>query len=635
MAPQTPEMEKETFVETALKLSGKSEEEARKTGALDRADEQVEDLFAPKYQTAGSPIHRAVWDQEFPTDLFQAKERPVPDACRQVMERSLEIARRRSREHTNYDQNRKINQDTLNELAGAGYWGLLVDERYGGVGAPFIAFARFLTRMATVEATVAGLASVHGCIGAVDPLRTFGSPEQKERFLPRLASGESLSAFALTEPNAGSDLTALRTRARLEGNEYVVDGEKLFITNAVPGRTVGLVCLIENRPAVLIVDLPEHENEQFQIVPYGLHALKHTYNQGMKFNGLRVPKENLLQPTRGDGLTIAYHGLNRGRIALCASAAGNMRLMLKDMLPWAHHRRTYGAAIESRELVQRRIARMAGLIVGCDSLTDWGGWLLDEGYRGEMECTVAKIFASESQKEAAIELYMKTHGGRAFLHGHMFGDNVHEYLAPCIYEGEGEILGLGFFKSLIKEHGKNYFEPVGRALHDQGIRKPNMSNPGHLWKIRKALVTYAKWRVNQTVGGWRAPSLPSLPRPLDEHAGFAADGLQRSRLEISALMRKYALGLPDRQCAMSYLSRRIQNMIVMLTASLWAARQNDELITQAAGVLCDDMRRELTGNRPTGAEFKRATKLGEAIAGGGFKLLDGIEANDILMPYQN
>ena len=119
--------------------------------------------------------------------------------------------------------------------------------------------------MATIEPNVAGLASVHGCIGAVDPLRTFGTTEQKERYLPKLASGERLSAFALTEPCAGSDLTALRTEARLDGDEYVVNGEKLFITNAVPGRTVGLVCRIEGRPSVLIVDLPDHENDQFQL----------------------------------------------------------------------------------------------------------------------------------------------------------------------------------------------------------------------------------------------------------------------------------------------------------------------------------------------------------------------------------
>ena len=95
-------------------------------------------------------------------------------------------------------------------------------------------------------------------------------------------------------------------------------------------------------------------------------------------------------------------------------------------------------------------------------LVAWGSWLIDQGFRGELECIIAKIFGSEAQKEAAIELFMKTRGGRSFLHGHLFGDNVHEYLAPCIYEGEGEMLGMAFFKSLVKEHGRQYFEPLGK-----------------------------------------------------------------------------------------------------------------------------------------------------------------------------
>ena len=94
---------------------------------------------------------------------------------------------------------------------------------------------------------------------------------------------------------------------------------------------------------MLIVDLPNAENEHFQLRKYGLYALKHTYNQGIVFNDFRVPAENLLVPPRGDGLTIAYHGLNLGRVALCANAAGAMRLMMASMIPWAQFRRTYGA----------------------------------------------------------------------------------------------------------------------------------------------------------------------------------------------------------------------------------------------------------------------------------------------------
>ncbi|HEY2154442.1 MAG TPA: acyl-CoA dehydrogenase family protein [Isosphaeraceae bacterium] len=632
-APASEEPVGQTFVEVALELGGKSAEESRKTGKLDRADEQVEAMFATRYQTSNSPIHRAVWDRELPLDLFQSRPPDVPEACRRVMDESLEVVRRHVSAGTLYDENKKISRAVLDDLARVGYWGLLVDREYGGQGAPFSAFAPFLTKMATVDATVAGLASVHGCIGAVDPLRAFGSLEQKSNYLPRLASGERLSAFALTEPGAGSDLTALRTTARLDGDDYVVDGEKLFITNAIPGRTVGLVCLIEGKPAVLIADLPDHEDEHFQLVKYGLYALKHSYNNGLIFREFRVPAENLLRVGKGDGLTIAYHGLNLGRVALCANAAGTMRLMLANMLPWADFRRTYGAKIASRELVQRRIGRMAALIAGCDALVAWCSSLLDEGYRGEMECIIAKIFGSEAQKEAAIELFMKTHGGRAFLHGHNFGDNVHEYLAPCIYEGEGEMLGMAFLKSLVKEHGKQFFEPIGRVIAAKGLKNPNPLNPAHAWALKDAMIPYAKWRAGQFFAGKRHVQWPDMPENLRKHAEFANDGLYATRLEISEVMTKHQLKLADRQCRMAEVSQRIQDLVVMLATSLWAAKQPAGLTRDAADILCQDLARKLTGKRPSDSYFRAVTKLGKAIDEGGYAEIAGIPAEPILMKY--
>src|SRR5690606_35005411 len=135
----------ETFVETALKLGGKSEEEARKTGALDRADEQVEDLFAPKYHTSGSPVHRAVGDAELPLDLFVAPDTSITsDESLKVMDASLAVVRERRLAGQLLDERRKLTPETLNALAEAGYWGLLVDQQFGGSGASFNAFARFL-----------------------------------------------------------------------------------------------------------------------------------------------------------------------------------------------------------------------------------------------------------------------------------------------------------------------------------------------------------------------------------------------------------------------------------------------------------------------------------------------------------
>src|SRR5690606_7522239 len=137
------------------------------------------------------------------------------------------------------------------------------------------------------------------------------------------------------------------------------------------------------------------------------------------------------------------------------------------------------------------------------------------------------------------ELFMKTHGGRSFLHGHMFGDNVHEYLAPCIYEGEGEMLGMAFFKSLVKHHGMKFFEPIGKALAAAKIKKPNPLNPAHAWALRGVVGPYMKWIVSQKFGAKSRPQLPgNMPAELRTHAEFAADWLQRSPLVIDGVMRK-------------------------------------------------------------------------------------------------
>jgi alkylation response protein AidB-like acyl-CoA dehydrogenase len=633
-ADHTAVTEEASFAETALKLGGKGEEEVRRMGAVDKADDQVESLYTRQHQTSSSPIHQAVWDHEIPIDLFMAQPSPSSASAKRVMDDSLKVVERNLYAGTLLDDQRKIRDDVLNDLGEAGYWGLLVDDKYGGSGVPFSQFAPFLTRMAQFDPTIAGLASVHGCIGAVDPLLSFGNQEQKQRFLPDLASGKRLSAFALTEPCAGSDLTALRTVAVKRGDTYYVTGEKLFITNVKPGRTIGLVCLIEGKPAVLCVELPDHEDEHFQLKKYGLYALKHTHNQGMVFKDFPVPAQNLLDPQNGDGLTIAYHGLNRGRVALCANAAGTMRLMLANMIPWSHFRKTYGQPIETRELVLRRMGHLAGLIVACDALTAWTASLLDRGFRGEMECIIAKIFGSEAQKEAAIELFMKTHGGRSFLHGHLFGDNVHEFLAPCIYEGEGEMLGMAFFKSLVKQHGRQYFEPIGKALAASGIRHPNLANPAHLWALKGPMMHYGNWFIRRSL---HRPcyTLPQMPANLREHADFAATWLQGSALKLSGIMRKFQLKLADRQCRMAELSGRVQLAVVILCTSLYGSQSNNEVVRQAADTICHELRRRLMGGLPTDRYFKQVTHLGESVTEGGFPGLDETPRADLLMKYEN
>jgi hypothetical protein len=273
------------------------------------------------------------------------------------------------------------------------------------------------------------------------------------------------------------------------------------------------------------------------------------------------------------------------------------------------------------------------MIVACDALTQWCAGLIDQGYRGEMECIVAKIFGSEAQKEAAIELFMKTHGGRSFLEGHLFGDNVHEFLAPCIYEGEGEMLGMAFFKSLVKHHGKQFFEPIGRTLHDRGIAQPNLLNPAHLWALRKPMAQYARWFVSRRIGGSKWTPLPHMSSGLREHARFAQKLLSGSEFMISGTMRKHQLKLADRQCRMSMISSTLQNAIVMLVTSLYAAESGDPITEAAADTVCRDLRRKITGQKVSDRDFRQVTQLGGQIAENGWGELRDVTSGEILMPY--
>ena len=180
MTPTTAptDKDKQSFAETALRLGGKSEEEAKRMGAVDKADEQVETLFAPQYQTTSSPIHRAIWDGKTPLELFAPPTPTLNLPCDPVMQKSLDVIRRRREQGQLFNQDHKLSEETIQELAGVGYWGLLIDPKYGGSGAPFARFAPFLTRMALQDPMTAAMASVHGCIGAVDPLRTSGNADQ-------------------------------------------------------------------------------------------------------------------------------------------------------------------------------------------------------------------------------------------------------------------------------------------------------------------------------------------------------------------------------------------------------------------------------------------------------------------------
>lgn len=518
----------------------------------------------------------------------QNKASCVNAPWRLVMRDSLQVVRDHRDLGTLHDRSEKVSAEALRSLSDAGYWGLRAPGEYGGSAAPLAAFYPFLSQMAHVSATVAGLASVHGCIGAVGALTAFGTDSQRARWLPSLARGERQTAFALTEPHTGSDLTAIHTRAERVEDGFRVTGEKRFISNLAWGRLIVLICRLDGVPAALICDLPTQSGHGFELREYGLHALRRSVNRGGRFTDFLVPSDHLLQPPRGDGLTIAYHGLNRGRVAVCAVAAGQMRTMLASLVPWVTQRQTYGESLAKRGLIRRRLARLAALIVGCDALALWCGGLLDAGHRGEIECTIAKVFGSESLKEAAVELMMKTHGGRSFLKGHPWGDNLHDYLTPCVYEGEGEILSLALFRSLAKSAmtapSPESAPSVSHSVETQGNAKSRTDG-------------FDQW------SDWADHEMAAVGREI-------ADFMLRGRVRTGP-------GEIDGQCEMVELSQRVQKLAVMRVVCGFGQDSTSEIERLAAQVLASDLARELSGRRATLTERQQCDRLGEWLADGG------------------
>ncbi len=563
---------------------------------------------------ASSPVHRAVWAHDVAPETFDSVTPAVAPTVRVVMDASLAVVRRHREARSLYGPDGVIAPTVIEALGAAGYWGLRASPAFGGAGAPFQALAPFLTEMTVVNPWVAGMMSTQACIGPVGLLEAFGAAEQKERLLRPLATGQRLGAFAITEPGTSSDWSRIRTVARPEGDQLRLSGEKLFITNAGPGRTVAVLCLTEGRYDLVLIELPAQEDARFCTVHYPLKAPVHLNNVGLVFDQLPVPAANVLHSSQGDGRAIARHALNHGRVAVCAMAAGSLRLIAASLLPWVQQRQTFGAPIGSRELVQRRLGGLAARIVACDALTAWTAQLLDHGYRGELECVTAKVFGSESVKEATVDVLLKTHGGRALLAGNLFTEALWDLLAPTVYEGENEILTLGYFRTLARQHGQHYLAPIAAALGEGAGAAGHHPGAANLWTAGRHAAAYAAWlageEVRHTVGRFRQ-RLTAVPAEL---ADVALGLLSDLALDISAALRHFGAAIVHRQALAFDLARRAQLATVMLVVSRYADRQSDPWVRQAGVCAALELGARLTGAPPTGEIYRWVTELGRAVA---------------------
>jgi long-subunit acyl-CoA synthetase (AMP-forming)/alkylation response protein AidB-like acyl-CoA dehydrogenase len=489
----------------------------------------------------------------------------------------------------------KFSQAAEAALGEAGLWGLLVPERFGGTGCTMQELARVITRIASDAPTAAGLLSVHSAIGAVSALTAFGSESQQERHLPGLAQGSPLSVFGATEPDAGCDLHAIRSRLERHEGRLLLSGTKMFITGATYGRLMKLIALLDGRPAVVLVRLPDSDTPSFRLRHYRLHPLKHAHNAAIEFTRHEVQETDILQPPEGstDAMRIVWHGLNRGRVTLAAQAAGTLRIVLRQARDHALRRRTWGEPIASRELVQGRLARIAAGIVACDSLAAWAAAAIDAGQSGELEAIIAKVVAGECVRDGAINS-LGVHGGRAFLVGHPLGDSFHDHFAVTVYEGESELLGLALFKGLAKHH------PLASLARDaSGGRRA---------------AAWLAWRVGLLGRRPHRDDSRILDCRLRDHAAAARRLLDAAAVRIDRGIRRQGKALADRQLLVGSWSAEVRDLVSVLAVAHHADATGDGDELLAADCWCRLALARGRGRRLTAADHSALAALGRSVA---------------------
>jgi len=665
--------------EVNMGVFGKGKE-GKALAGLNAAEEAIEKEYAVGRRTMDSPSYQGLMKGRFDSSLFDFSPRKESATVVAKREEFISIVRKHALQGTILEAPKlsaevltalrdggfpepqgKISKAVIQELAKAGYFGQIIPPEYGGLGFSKAEFAQTITEVAKINATVAGLSSVHQSIGAVDPLLYRGTEEQKQRLLPALARGEILSGFGLTEPGAGSDVYRVMTRAVAENDYYIVDGEKLFITNAQPGHRIGLIARLcePTKPgeapsplgehAIFIVDLPDTEaTSTYRIKNYPLHALKNTYNNGLVFEGFRVSKDNLIDPSAGGtktplpGISMFLHGLGNGRVSLLANAGGVMAALLRNFSPWVETRESFGRTLDKHNLVQARQGRTAAAIVTAEALREFCARLIDKGFRAEMECLIAKIVGSEAQKEIMIEQAIKTHGGRSLLVGHMCGDNLHEVIAALIYEGEGDMLRMALFKKVIDWHLNNIVVPAFKA-RDLLLKKKDIRGLGVLakagavglgWFAARGVTWLAQKAIS--VPAWAADYLANFnsEEKLAYHARNSEREMQNSWLRALYLMGRYRDALKKEESIMAKTSQVWINQFLVKVVAEYGKQHSDPVVRLAAELAVRERQRLASGKAvESDADTKLAAKVGKLVEEGKFPLLRGTLLAPMMKPY--
>jgi len=416
-----------------------------------------------------------------------------------------------------------IPDEVITGLAGLGAFGMKIDQSYGGLGLSNLDYCRALMLVGSANASVSALLSAHQSIGVPQPLKLFGTPEQKQKFLPRLAGGE-ISAFLLTEPDEGSDPARLGTTAVPDDNgDYLLNGVKLWATN---GTVASLL--------VVMARVPKSEGHRGGITAFVVESdsggitverrnaflgLRGLENSVTRFHDVRVPKENVIGK-EGQGLKIALTTLNTGRLSLPANCVGAAKWCLSVAREWSTARVQWGRPVGEHEAVAQKIAFIAATTYGMESMLDLCCLLADDDrFDIRIEAALVKLFASEKAWLIADEL-IQIRGGRGYETAASLAARgerplpVEQLLRDLrinrIFEGSTEIMHLLIAREAVDQH----LSVAGDIIDPEAdLRRKARAGA-------KAGAFYARWLPTLAVGGGQNPTGYAGYGPLAKHVRF-------------------------------------------------------------------------------------------------------------------